>query len=403
MTIAPGQTSRRIAWGRRILAAWVIVLLTCSPAANGIYRYADKQGRIHITNIDPNQSKKPTGGKATAELPLIRPAAGPVPDSPHQQFRSKDTDDKEILRFKDNQGVIHITNRQSKTSPAPAPVAPTPRSPLQRISFSADTLGTATTDSASPQAVLRAARKICSYRDSQGVLHIKSKNPVRLAAMSRLSPQLILRQVRAAVTNMTNPGLAGANSASIAPAGLTGADSGTRVAAFRDKRGVIHINSVASGTCTAAPRGPWPVKPASGSQYEAIITEAARHYQLPVSLIQALIEVESNFSPGAVSPKGAQGLMQLMPATAAFLGVKNPFCPRENIHGGCRYLRLLLDLFHNSLPLALAAYNAGYQRVIEAGYKVPAITETQKFVTQVLGRYMTYLKRRSWPWSIGGI
>lgn len=122
---------------------------------------------------------------------------------------------------------------------------------------------------------------------------------------------------------------------------------------------------------------------------EPILTEAAWHYALPVPLIRALIKVESNFNPAAVSPKGAMGLMQLMPGTASDLGVRDPYCVRENVLAGCRYFRYLLDMFNQSLPLALAAYNAGSQRVVNAGYRVPGIKETQEFVTSVLENYCT--------------
>ena len=81
------------------------------------------------------------------------------------------------------------------------------------------------------------------------------------------------------------------------------------------------------------------------------------------------------------------GLMQLMPGTAASLGVRDPFGVRENILAGCRYFRQLLDYFQGNVPLALAGYNAGYNRVISAGCQVPAIKETQEFVTQVMGLY----------------
>jgi len=81
------------------------------------------------------------------------------------------------------------------------------------------------------------------------------------------------------------------------------------------------------------------------------------------------------------------GLMQLMPGTASDLGVRDPYCPRENVLAGCRYFRYLLDTFNQSLPLALAAYNAGAHRVVNAGYRVPGIKETQEFVTDVLENY----------------
>jgi soluble lytic murein transglycosylase-like protein len=128
-----------------------------------------------------------------------------------------------------------------------------------------------------------------------------------------------------------------------------------------------------------------------------IVSEAARLYGLPPPLIEAIIKVESNFVPWAVSPKGAMGLMQLMPQTAGFLGVQNPFCPRENVMGGCRYFRSLLDYFQQSLPLALAAYNAGQQRVIAAGFQVPRIKETQAFVEMVLAHYHAALPPRFDP------
>jgi soluble lytic murein transglycosylase-like protein len=137
----------------------------------------------------------------------------------------------------------------------------------------------------------------------------------------------------------------------------------------------------------------------AGAHLEPIIREAAQVYQLPPSLIRAVIKVESNFVHLAVSPKGAMGLMQLMPGTARLLGVEEPFNPRDNIHGGCRYLRMLIDEFGGSLPLALAAYNAGPQRVVDSGFRVPEIKETQEFLTQVIGRYLAEEKKNRSPWT----
>ncbi len=156
--------------------------------------------------------------------------------------------------------------------------------------------------------------------------------------------------------------------------------------AFRDKKGNLTIRNLDSG---------YPAEKSNSApavtNFEPIIIEAALSYNLPFHLIHAVIKAESNFVPWAVSPKGAMGLMQLMPGTADSLGVRDPFCPRENILAGCRYLRILLNCFHDNLPLALAAYNAGYQRVINAGYQIPNIRETQDFVTQVLWRYYTMM------------
>jgi hypothetical protein len=105
----------------------------------------------------------------------------------------------------------------------------------------------------------------------------------------------------------------------------------------------------------------------------------------------AVIRAESGFVPEAVSWKGAMGLMQLMLTTAACLGVRDPFCPQENIMGGC--LRDLLNKMNGSAPLSLAAYNAGLQRVIYSGYQIPAITETQDFVEKVLSYFFNYLQQ----------
>ena len=117
---------------------------------------------------------------------------------------------------------------------------------------------------------------------------------------------------------------------------------------------------------------------------ETSILKAARKYDLPVNLIKSVIRAESNFQVKAVSHAGAQGLMQLMPATARELGVKDPFNIAENIDGGSRYLRKMLDSFGGDLKLALAAYNAGPEAVIKYGGKVPPYRETQQYVRRVL-------------------
>jgi soluble lytic murein transglycosylase-like protein len=127
---------------------------------------------------------------------------------------------------------------------------------------------------------------------------------------------------------------------------------------------------------------------------QPVIHEASNRYGLPPALIKAVIRVESNFDPGATSPKGAQGLMQLMPATAADLQVTDPYDVRENILAGSRYLHLLLQKFHHKLPHALAAYNAGPQRV-EKWQDVPPIVETQEFVRNVCTHFLNYKAEKS--------
>jgi len=129
----------------------------------------------------------------------------------------------------------------------------------------------------------------------------------------------------------------------------------------------------------------------SHQEVERLIKEASRQNKLPPSLIKAVIRVESNFNPAATSPKGAMGMMQLMPATAADLQVSDPYDSRENILAGSRYLRRLLHQFNFHLPLALAAYNAGPQRV-RRSQQVPPIKETQAFVRDVCVNFLKYDK-----------
>lgn len=115
------------------------------------------------------------------------------------------------------------------------------------------------------------------------------------------------------------------------------------------------------------------------------VLAAARKYDLSPLLLDAVARQESGYRVNAVSPVGALGVMQLMPATARMLGVRNPLDPHANIEGGARYLRSLLDRFDGNLSFALAAYNAGPRRV-ERARGVPRIAETQNYVTKILAR-----------------
>jgi soluble lytic murein transglycosylase-like protein len=121
--------------------------------------------------------------------------------------------------------------------------------------------------------------------------------------------------------------------------------------------------------------------------YREMIAEAAQAAAVNPALLHAVIKVESSYNPRAVSKKGAQGMMQLMPQTSRRLGVVDPFSPRDNIMGGARYLRELLDLFNGRVELALAAYNAGELAVIRSGYKLPPYPETQSYVPRVLQQF----------------
>jgi len=120
--------------------------------------------------------------------------------------------------------------------------------------------------------------------------------------------------------------------------------------------------------------------------HRAIIVYA-KHYQLDPALLRAVIQVESNFRQDAISRRGAVGLMQLMPPTAAKLEVTNIHDPLQNIQGGAKQLRHLLNLYHGNLRLALAAYNAGVHRVKR---DVPRIRETKVYIQKVLASYQTY-------------
>ena len=121
-------------------------------------------------------------------------------------------------------------------------------------------------------------------------------------------------------------------------------------------------------------------------KYEDIIQQAAKRFGVDNALIKAVIKAESDFNYRAVSRKGAQGLMQLMPETADDMGVGNPFNPEENIFGGTRYLSLLLKRFKNNMKFALAAYNAGPEQV-ETHQGIPPFTETRTFVQKVMDYY----------------
>jgi len=140
----------------------------------------------------------------------------------------------------------------------------------------------------------------------------------------------------------------------------------------------------AEGMAPIPPSAPTPrANPLDVRDIDEVVNAASTRNNIPAILIKSVISVESGFNPNAVSRKGAQGLMQLMPETALKMGVQNPFNPSENVEGGTRYLRDLLGLFHNDVSKALAAYNAGPERV-EQYHGVPPYPETVAYVSRVI-------------------
>jgi len=125
-------------------------------------------------------------------------------------------------------------------------------------------------------------------------------------------------------------------------------------------------------------------------QFASMVAQAARDYQLDEALLHAVISTESGYEPRAISPKGAIGLMQVMPATGKRFGVVNLNDPAQNVAAGARYLRVLLKQFDNDLQLVLAAYNAGENAVLRHGKRIPPYRETRQYVPRVLALYKKF-------------
>ena len=136
-------------------------------------------------------------------------------------------------------------------------------------------------------------------------------------------------------------------------------------------------------TVAARPAAAADCEPLPPSEVDSLVEHAAKRQDLDEALLHGVMQQESAFRPCAVSPKGAMGLMQLMPASASQLGVPNPFDPESNVEAGARLLKELLTRYGGDLPLALGAYNAGAARV-DAAAAVPAIPETQEYVKRIL-------------------
>ncbi|MBW1850340.1 MAG: lytic transglycosylase domain-containing protein [Deltaproteobacteria bacterium] len=178
---------------------------------------------------------------------------------------------------------------------------------------------------------------------------------------------------------------------------LAGTPAPAEIYKFIDDNGVWHFTNMKTDRryrpfTLRTPKKPPGTIYRSVTKYDGIILKASRQFQVDSSLIKAVIKAESDFNHRAVSKRGAQGLMQLMPGTANEMDVKDPFNPIENILGGTRYLSLLLKRFQDNKTLALAAYNAGPEEV-ELRNGVPPFPETRTFVKRVMNHYQAYKGR----------
>lgn len=158
---------------------------------------------------------------------------------------------------------------------------------------------------------------------------------------------------------------------------------------YVDRNGVIHFTNTPTSSkyqLYIRDRGRVEKPEKDRERFDPVIQEASRRYGISFPLLKAMIQVESDYDLRAVSSKGAMGLMQIMPDTADLLDIRDPFDPRENIMGGTRYLKMMLERFNGELPLALAAYNAGPGSV-DRYNRIPPYQETESYVKKILDHF----------------
>lgn len=158
---------------------------------------------------------------------------------------------------------------------------------------------------------------------------------------------------------------------------------------FIDSDGVLHFTNAPTTSQYTLYIKERPAPTPSTTRFDSIIQDASQKFDLSFSLLKAMIKVESNFDARAVSRKGAMGLMQIMPQNVEAFNIANPFNPEENIMGGARYLKTLIERFRGKLPLALAAYNAG-PNTVEKYMDIPPIAETENYVEKVMKYFYLY-------------
>jgi len=158
---------------------------------------------------------------------------------------------------------------------------------------------------------------------------------------------------------------------------------------FIDSQGVLHFTNAPTSSQYTLYIKERPKPAETTKKYDGIIQEASNMFGLSFSLIKAIIKVESDFDSRAVSKKGALGLMQIMPQNLQAFNIQDPYDPRDNILGGVRYFKNLIERFEGKLPLALAAYNAG-PTIVDKHRKIPPIQETEDYVKKVMKYFYLY-------------